>query len=131
MRECLCASLRAMMASAALAPRPSIRLEFNHFDDRFGGRLFWTANPAAPISAASRRWIERAALSIGSLHATLRTVLHRSSGPERAGAGDDRALPCHGHLEKRQDPPARGLGPSPARFSTFQGPQGALRAREF
>src|SRR6266702_3100073 len=124
-------SCKVMMPSAALAQQPPIRLEFNHFDDRFGGRLLWTANPAAPVSAASQRWTERAALSIGSLHATLRTVLHRPSGPERAGAGDDRALPRHGDREKRQDPPARGLGPPPARFSSLQGAQGALRAHEY
>src|SRR5439155_13094285 len=99
MRECRSRLWRAMMASAALAPRPPIRLEFNHFDDRSGGRLFWTANPAASVSAVSQRWIERAALSIGSLHATLRIVLHRPPGPERAGAGDDRALPRHGDFE--------------------------------
>jgi hypothetical protein len=28
--------------SAALAPQPSIRLEFNPFNDRFSGRLFST-----------------------------------------------------------------------------------------
>src|SRR5204863_1175116 len=128
---CDTACAKAMVQREGLAPQPPIRLEFNHFDDRFGGRLFWTANPAAPISAASRRWIERAALSIGSLHATLRTVFHRPSGPERAGAGDDRALPRHGDLEKRQDPPTRGLGPAPARLSALQGAQGALRAHEY
>src|SRR6267378_4367990 len=88
-------------------------------------------NPAAPASAASQRWNERAALSIGSLHATLRSVFHRPSRPERAGAGDDRALPRHGDLEERQDSPARGLGPPPARFSALQGAQGALRAHEY
>src|SRR5205814_8816390 len=60
---CDTACAKAMVQREGLARRPPIRLEFNHFDDRFGGRLFWTANPAAPISAASRRWIERAALS--------------------------------------------------------------------
>src|SRR5207245_10689187 len=92
---------------------------------------FRPPNPAAPVSAASQRWTERAALSIGSLHATLRSVFHRPSGPERAGAGDDRALPRHGDLEERQDPPARGLGPPPARFSAVQGAQGALRPHEY
>src|SRR6266849_4504267 len=110
-----------------------ILLEFSHFDDRLGGHFVSnnSANPAAPASAASQRRNERAALSIGSLHATLRSVFHRPSGPERAGAGDDRALPRHGDLEERQDSPARGLGPPPARFPARQGAQGALRAHEY
>src|SRR5882762_3411434 len=120
MRECPAYLLAVMMASAALAPRPPLRRSF-----------VLDVNPAAPVSTASRRWTERAALSIGSLHATLRIVFHRPSGPERAGAGDDRALPHHGDLEKRQDPPPRGLGPPPARLSPLQGAQGALRAHEY
>jgi len=37
---CDTACAKAMMQRAGLAPQLPIRLEFNHFDDRFGGRLF-------------------------------------------------------------------------------------------
>src|SRR5258706_10292416 len=64
------------------------------------------------------------------MHATLRNLFYRSSGPERAGPGDDRALPRYGDLEERHDPPPRRLGPPAARVSARQGAQGALRAHE-
>src|SRR5258706_2252095 len=117
----------AARASSCLSASDSVRIQPLR-------RPLWRSfvfNPAAPASAASQRRTERAALSIGSLHATLRSVFHRPSRPERAGAGDDRALPRHGDLERRKDPPPRGLGPPPARFPARQGAQGGLRAHEY
>src|SRR5712691_10934323 len=117
--------------------RPSpILLEFNHFDDRIGGRFVSprveppkrrlvrgaTRRSAIPLLSTIRSTLPHQLpprrnggasgrlSSIGRRHATLRSLFHRSSGPERAGAGDDRALPRDGDLEERQDPPARGLG---------------------
>ncbi len=65
-----------------------------------------------------------------ALHASLRSRFHRASRSERAGARDDRALPHDHHRQERPDPPARGLGPPPARLPDRQDAQGALRADE-
>src|SRR5690606_33980334 len=83
-----------------------------------GGRVARLALPFARTSSRS------------FTYASLRSSVHRPSGPKRASARHGRALPGIGHRPERYRAPPGRLGPSPTGLPHSKARQGPLRLHE-